>query len=86
MLSAPLSPTAETGVVRTLTALNYEVEQQYSLTVVAADDGAPVMSSELRIRLTGLLTQAERCEERDKRAFFLELNLGIHKSHALALS
>lgn len=45
MTRTPLPSPAETGVVRTTQGLDYEAQQQYSLTVRATDNGAPLLSS-----------------------------------------
>lgn len=39
--------TAETGVIQTTAELNFEAETQYSLTINASDNGAPVLQSML---------------------------------------
>lgn len=45
---------SETGVVRTSQALDYETQSQYSLTVRATDNGAPILSSDAEINITVL--------------------------------
>ena len=49
-----MSYTAETGVIQTATELNFEAETQYSLTINASDNGAPILQSMIQSFVTSI--------------------------------
>ena len=75
----------DTGVLRTRTKLDYETDQSYSVTIIAADQGSPALSSTLTLRVM-VQDSNDNAPQFEKELYEVELDESLPKdSQILAL-